>query len=79
MLLGRDREARVIRDLAGEARPGHGAALVVIGDPGIGKTALADLARQIAGERGAGGAVRDRDTRRVPAAVRRAGISFSGR
>ena len=47
MFLGREREKRVIRDLvAGIAQ--RGGALVVIGDPGIGKSTLADLARQFA-------------------------------
>ena len=47
MFLGREREKRVIRDLvAGVAQ--HGGALVVIGDPGIGKSALAGLARRFA-------------------------------
>jgi DNA-binding CsgD family transcriptional regulator len=47
MFLGREREKRVIRDLvAGIAQ--RGGALVVIGDPGIGKSALAGLARRFA-------------------------------
>jgi DNA-binding CsgD family transcriptional regulator len=47
MFLGREREKRVIRDLvAGVAQ--RGGALVVIGDPGIGKSALAGLARRFA-------------------------------
>jgi DNA-binding CsgD family transcriptional regulator len=47
MFLEREREKRVIRDLvAGVAQ--HGGAVVVIGDPGIGKSALAGLARRFA-------------------------------
>jgi DNA-binding CsgD family transcriptional regulator len=50
-LIGREHEERVIRLLvSGAAR--RGGAQVVIGDPGIGKSALVDLARDIATERG---------------------------
>ncbi len=47
MFLGRERERRVIRDLVAGA-PQRGGALVVIGDPGIGKSTLAGLARRFA-------------------------------
>ncbi len=51
MFLGREREKRVIRDLvAGVSQ--RGGALVVIGDPGIGKSTLAGLARQFASRQG---------------------------
>jgi hypothetical protein len=40
MLLGRDRERAVLGGLLEQARRSRGAALVVHGDPGIGKTAL---------------------------------------
>jgi DNA-binding CsgD family transcriptional regulator len=50
MLLGREHEQRVILELIG-GLPEHGAALVVIGDPGIGKSRLAELARQSAIQR----------------------------
>ena len=39
-LLGRDRECAVIDDVLAEARAGSGGALVVRGEPGIGKSAL---------------------------------------
>ena len=39
-LLGRQRERQVLGRLLNTARDGHGAALVVHGDPGVGKTAL---------------------------------------
>jgi DNA-binding CsgD family transcriptional regulator len=51
MLLGREHEARVIRDLVGSI-PERGGALVLVGDPGIGKSALAGLARELASEHG---------------------------
>ena len=47
MFLGREREKRMIRDLVAGASQ-RGGALVVIGDPGIGKSTLAGLARQFA-------------------------------
>jgi DNA-binding CsgD family transcriptional regulator len=45
VFLGRGHEERVIRDLV-ESAPLTGGALVVVGDPGVGKSALIDLARQ---------------------------------
>jgi DNA-binding CsgD family transcriptional regulator len=39
-LLGRQRELAVLERLLASARAGHGAVLVVHGDPGVGKTAL---------------------------------------
>jgi DNA-binding CsgD family transcriptional regulator len=51
MLLGRKYEQRVIRDLVAGV-PDTGGAMVVIGDPGIGKSTLAGLARQFAAEQG---------------------------
>ena len=43
-LLGRDRERAVLERLLATARDGHGAVLMVDGDPGIGKTTLLDYA-----------------------------------
>ncbi|WP_225100310.1 LuxR family transcriptional regulator [Streptomyces sp. CoH27] len=50
MFLGRDHEQQVIRELTG-GLPARGGALVVIGDPGIGKSQLTELARQTAVQR----------------------------
>jgi DNA-binding CsgD family transcriptional regulator len=44
MLLGRRRECEVLDRLLGAARGGHGEAIVVHGEPGIGKTALLEYA-----------------------------------
>jgi DNA-binding CsgD family transcriptional regulator len=45
-LLGRDRERALLADLTADVRAGRGRALVLHGDPGIGKTALlSELAR----------------------------------
>ncbi|MEA2532531.1 MAG: hypothetical protein QOJ93_342 [Actinomycetota bacterium] len=44
MLLGRRRECEVLDRLLGAARHGHGEAIVVHGEPGIGKTALLEYA-----------------------------------
>jgi DNA-binding CsgD family transcriptional regulator len=41
-LVGRDREIGALRDLVDRARSGSGAALVVRGEPGVGKTVLLD-------------------------------------
>lgn len=43
-LLGRERERRVLHRLLEAAREGHGGALAVYGEPGVGKTALLDEA-----------------------------------
>ena len=43
-LLGRRRERAVLERLLDTARDGHGAVLVVHGDPGVGKTALLEYA-----------------------------------
>jgi hypothetical protein len=43
-LLGRQRERAVLERLLGTARDGHGAVLVVYGEPGVGKTALLEYA-----------------------------------
>ncbi len=51
MFLGREHEKRVIRDLVAGV-PERGGALVVIGDPGIGKSTLAGLARRLAVRQG---------------------------
>jgi DNA-binding CsgD family transcriptional regulator len=48
-LLGRERERGVLERVLGTADDGHGAVLVVHGDPGVGKTALLDDAAR-AGE-----------------------------
>ena len=50
MFLGREHEKRVIRDLVAGV-PERGGALVVIGDPGIGKSTLAGLARRLISRR----------------------------
>ena len=44
LLVGRKNERQVLDDLLAAARQGEGAAIVVHGDPGIGKTALLDYA-----------------------------------
>ena len=41
-LLGRERERAALDRLVESARDGHGGALVVHGEPGVGKTALLD-------------------------------------
>src|SRR6266478_9403477 len=43
-LLGRQRERSELERLLDAARDGHGAVLLVQGDPGVGKTALLDYA-----------------------------------
>ena len=43
-LLGRQRERAVLERLLDTARDGHGAVLVVHGNPGVGKTALLEYA-----------------------------------
>jgi DNA-binding CsgD family transcriptional regulator len=49
-LLGRQRERAVLERLVGTARGGHGATIVLHGDPGVGKTALLEYAVEV-GER----------------------------
>jgi AAA ATPase domain len=49
-LLGRQRERAVLERLLDTARDGHGAVLVVHGDPGVGKTALLEYAVETARE-----------------------------
>jgi DNA-binding CsgD family transcriptional regulator len=49
MLLGRDRERARLADLLAAARGGASAALVIRGEPGIGKSALLDDAVAVAG------------------------------
>jgi AAA ATPase domain len=49
-LLGRQRERAVLDRLLDTARSGHGAVLVVHGDPGVGKTALLEYAVEAAEE-----------------------------
>ncbi|HET7428578.1 MAG TPA: AAA family ATPase [Gaiellales bacterium] len=46
MLVGRDKEQRVLDDLLRAAHEGQGMALVLEGDPGIGKTALLEAMAQ---------------------------------
>jgi ATP-dependent Clp protease ATP-binding subunit ClpA len=46
-LIGRDAEVRALTQLIGRAA-GEGQCLVVLGDPGIGKTALLGAAREVA-------------------------------
>jgi hypothetical protein len=50
VLLGRERELAAIGDVCRAAAAGHGSALVVAGEPGIGKTAL--LAAAVAADPG---------------------------
>src|SRR5918912_1825828 len=47
-LLGRQREREVLERLLESARDGHGGALAVSGEPGVGKTALLDHAIEAA-------------------------------
>jgi DNA-binding CsgD family transcriptional regulator len=49
-LLGRQREVAVVERLLNTAREGHGAVLVVDGEPGVGKTALLEYASDVAEE-----------------------------
>ncbi|MEV4344110.1 AAA family ATPase [Actinoplanes sp. NPDC049596] len=46
MLVGRDAEVGLLRGLVERARQGHGGALVIRGEPGIGKTALLKAVEQ---------------------------------
>ena len=47
-VLGRQREREVLEHLVADARAGHGGSLVLHGEPGAGKTALLDLAVELA-------------------------------
>ena len=50
MLVGRERERADIERVLERARSGQSATLALVGEPGIGKTALLDhTARQVAG------------------------------
>jgi DNA-binding CsgD family transcriptional regulator len=51
MLRGRDDELTRIRAVVDAARAGRSASLVLVGEPGIGKTSLLDAAMQHAGDR----------------------------
>jgi len=46
-VLGRQREREALERLLGDARAGHGGALVLYGEPGAGKTALLDFAVEL--------------------------------
>jgi DNA-binding CsgD family transcriptional regulator len=48
-VLGRQREREVLGRLLDDARAGRGSVLVLYGEPGMGKTALLDLAVELAG------------------------------
>src|SRR5689334_13473306 len=48
MLLGRDRERQAFEKLLSDARSGMSAVLAIVGEPGIGKSALLDAAREAA-------------------------------
>jgi DNA-binding CsgD family transcriptional regulator len=48
-VLGRQRERAVLERLLDDARAGHGGVLVLYGEPGMGKTALLDLAIELGG------------------------------
>jgi len=58
MLYGRDRELTVILKLLEECRDSRSRALVLRGDPGIGKTALLDYAAELAAEKSAVAGIR---------------------
>jgi len=49
-LFGREREVAVFERLLDTAREGHGAVLVVDGEPGVGKTALLEYVSDVADE-----------------------------
>ncbi len=50
MLLGRGPELEQIGRLVADARDGHGRALLIVGEPGIGKTSLLAQAVALAGD-----------------------------
>lgn len=49
MLLGRERERLAIENALASARSGASAVIALVGEPGIGKTALLDHAARAAG------------------------------
>src|SRR5689334_9844834 len=49
MLLGRERERAELERALGDARGGRSAVLALVGEAGIGKSALLDLAADLAG------------------------------
>ena len=53
LLIGRDPELDTLRSLVDGLGSGTGASVVIVGEPGIGKTALASAARDLAVDRGA--------------------------
>ena len=55
-LVGRDREMADVRDRLRLAASGHGGALVLVGEPGAGKTTVAEAAARIAADSGIGAA-----------------------
>ncbi|MGZ4250216.1 MAG: ATP-binding protein [Solirubrobacteraceae bacterium] len=48
MLVGRDRERREVESALGRARSGQSAIVALVGEPGVGKTALLDYAAELA-------------------------------
>src|ERR1039458_6038651 len=70
-MLGRQREVAVVTALLDRAAAGSGAALLLHGEPGIGKTTLLAEAQRLAA-RGEEAAARRRGGSRGPGAVRRA-------
>ena len=51
-LVGRDAELAHLRDRLADAASGHGGAVVLVGEPGAGKTTLAEAAAHVAGGTG---------------------------
>ena len=51
-LVGRDAELAHLRDRLADAASGHGGAVVLVGEPGAGKTTLAEAAAHVAGGAG---------------------------
>ena len=51
-LVGRTEEIAVVRTLVGDVRSGAGGSLVIVGEPGIGKSALLRVARRLATDTG---------------------------
>lgn len=50
MLVGREEECAVLNGLLEDARRGRSARLAVLGEPGVGKTALVEHACMLAGD-----------------------------